>query len=70
MPTPMPIGSRSPSVAVGPLGLSVFSRQVQRAPVRVRTLSGNAVGGVTRHEGSNPSRSGFPLQCKELRLTK
>jgi hypothetical protein len=25
---------------------------------------------ATRHEGSNPSRTGFPLQYKELRLIK
>jgi Transposase IS116/IS110/IS902 family len=54
MPTPMPIGSQSQSVAVGPMGRRVFSRRSQTGPVGSCTLSGNAVGGVTRHEGSNP----------------
>jgi hypothetical protein len=50
MPTPMPIGSRSQSVAVGPMGRSVFRRRSQTGSVRLRTLSGNAVG------GENPPR--------------
>ena len=61
MPTLMPIGSQNQSVGVGPLGRSVFRRRSQTGPVRLRTLSGNAVGRETCHEGSNPSRSAFPL---------
>jgi hypothetical protein len=59
MPTPMPIGGRSQSVAVGLTVPFVFKRRSQTGPVGLRTLSGNAVGGVTRREGSNPSRSVF-----------
>ena len=51
MPTPMPIGSRSQSVAVGPMGRSVFRRRSQTGPVRLRTLSGNAVYRVKRYRG-------------------
>ena len=45
MPTLMPIGSQNQSVGVGPLGRSVFRRRSQTGPVRLRTLSGNAVYG-------------------------
>ncbi len=47
MPTPMPIGSRSQSVAVGPTGWRKFRRRFQAGPVRHRTLSGNVVYRVT-----------------------
>jgi len=58
MPTPMPIGGRSQSVAVGPTVPFVFRRRSQTGPVGSRTLSGNAVYRVNRGiEGSNPSRS-------------
>jgi hypothetical protein len=68
MPTPMPIGSRSQSVAVGPMGRSVFGGRFQTVPARLRTLSGNAVGGETRHDGSNPSRSVLLIRDKGLRV--
>src|SRR5450631_3195907 len=64
MPTPMPTGGRSQSVAVALTVPFVFRRRSRAGPVGLRTLSGNAVGGVTRHEGSNPSRSGFRLSDK------
>jgi hypothetical protein len=68
MPTPMPIGSQSKSVAVGPMGRSVFRRRSQTGSVGLPTLSGNAVGGVIRHQGSNPSRSAFRLSGKGFGL--
>jgi hypothetical protein len=54
MPIPMSIGSRSQSVAVGPIGRSVFRRRSQTVPVRLRRLSGNADTGSTGIEGLNP----------------
>jgi hypothetical protein len=67
MPTPMPIGGRCQSVAVALTVPFVFSSRSQTGPVGSRTLFGNAVGGVTRHEGSNPSRSAS-LQNKGVRF--
>ena len=64
MPTPMPIGSRSLSLCVGETVRIVVRRRSQAGQVGLGTLSGNAVGGVTRHEGSNSSRSGFLIQDK------
>src|ERR1017187_5248064 len=64
MPTPMPTGGRIQSVTVGVTFPFVFRRRSQTGPVGLRTLSGNAVGGEPRHEGSNPSRSALPLADK------
>jgi hypothetical protein len=70
MPAPMPIRGHSQSVAVGLAFPFVFCRRSGTGPVASRTLSGNAVGGEIRHEGSNPSRSAFPLADKVFgRLT-
>jgi hypothetical protein len=63
----MPIGSRNQSDPDGVTVSFVFSRRLQTGSVGSRTLSGNAVGGVTRHKGANPPPSGFPLQYKEFR---
>jgi hypothetical protein len=63
MPTLMPIGSRNPSVAVGPTGRGVFRRRSQTWPVRLRTLSGNAVG------GGNPPR-GFESLSLRVALSR
>ena len=61
MPAPMPIGSRSQSVAVGPMGRSVFRRRSQRGQsdsVRFLGMRYTASSGI---EGSNPSRSAFVM---------
>jgi hypothetical protein len=67
--SPMPTGGRTQSVAVGLTFPFVFRSRFRTGPVGSRTLSGNAVGGETRHEGSNPSRSALRLWDKDYRLS-
>jgi hypothetical protein len=68
MLTPMPIGSRSQEVAVGPMGRSIFRRRSQTGPVRFRTLSGNAVGGVTATRVRIPLAPPFRCSIRDFAL--
>jgi hypothetical protein len=57
MPILMPIEGRNGSRPDGHAVPVRIQRRSQTEPVGARGLSGNAVSGVTRIEGSNPSRS-------------